>query len=76
MKDKSILSIIQYNVNRNKKEVQHDFLQALNPLKHHIVALQEPWRHPNEQTTVTHPVYRLVFPSGHKAGHGFTSAKT
>ena len=65
MKGTSTLSIIQYNINRSKNKVQNHFLQALNPLKHHVVASQELWRHPTENTTVTHPAYHLVFPNGH-----------
>lgn len=67
MKGMPTLTIIQYNVNRSKNRVQNHFLQTLNPLKHHIVALQEPWSHPTEQTTVTHPAYHLIFPDCHKS---------
>ena len=64
MKGTSILNITQYNVNRSKDRVQQHFLQMLDPLKHHIVALQEPWQHPTESTTVQHPAYHLIFPGG------------
>ncbi|KAI1005378.1 hypothetical protein K3495_g2839 [Podosphaera aphanis] len=67
MRDKSILSIIQYNVNKSKDKVQQHFLQLLNPLKHHIVALQEPWLNPNEKSTINHPAYHLNFPGGLKS---------
>lgn len=66
MKGTQTLNIIQYNVNRSKNIVQHHFLQALDPLKHHVVALQEPWFHPTEKTTIKHTAYHLVFPDVHK----------
>ncbi|KAI0991993.1 hypothetical protein K3495_g16193, partial [Podosphaera aphanis] len=67
MKGKDTLNIIQYNVNKSKNIVQHHFLQALDPLKHHVVALQEPWCHPTEKTTLKHPAYHLVFPDVSKS---------
>ncbi|KAI1007659.1 hypothetical protein K3495_g567 [Podosphaera aphanis] len=39
----------------------------LDPLKHHLVALQEPWCPPTEFTTDKHPAYHLVFPDGQKS---------
>ncbi|KAI1003132.1 hypothetical protein K3495_g5078 [Podosphaera aphanis] len=66
MKDTKTLNIIQYNVNRSKNKVQHHFLQNLDPSRHQVVALQEPWRHPTEKTSIKHPAYHLVFPDGIK----------
>ena len=66
MKNTSTLTIIQYNVNKSKNKVQQHFLKELNPLKHHVVALQEPWCHPTEKTSISHPAYHLVFPDSHR----------
>lgn len=67
MKGTSTLNITQYNVNRSKDRVQQHFLQLLDPLKHHVVALQEPWHNPTDNTTLKHPAYHLVFPGDHKS---------
>lgn len=62
MKDTKTWTIIQYNVNRSKDRVQHDFLHKLDPQTHHIVAIQEPWRNPADNSTIRHPAYHLVSP--------------
>ncbi|KAI0998540.1 hypothetical protein K3495_g9657 [Podosphaera aphanis] len=67
MKGTLTSNITQYSVNKIKDRVQQHFLQMLDPLKHHVVALQEPWCHPTEFTTVKHPAYHLVFPDGQKS---------
>ncbi|KAI0995171.1 hypothetical protein K3495_g13010, partial [Podosphaera aphanis] len=53
---------VEYNVNKSKDRVQQYFLHELDPRKHHLVAIQEPWRNPTDNTTVRHPAYHLVFP--------------
>ncbi|KAI0998157.1 hypothetical protein K3495_g10034 [Podosphaera aphanis] len=67
MKGPHILNLTQYNFNKSKDRVQQHFLQMLDPLIHHVVALQEPWCHPTKFTTVKHPAYHLVFPDGQKS---------
>lgn len=62
MKGTNTWTIIQYNVNKSKDKVQHHFLNTLDPSKHHIIAMQEPWQNLRENTTVRHPAYHLVFP--------------
>lgn len=42
---------------------QH-YLHGLDPGKHHVVAIQEPWRYLIQNTTVRLPAYHLVFPRG------------
>ncbi|KAI0995875.1 hypothetical protein K3495_g12307 [Podosphaera aphanis] len=66
MKGANTLNIIQYNVNKSKDRVQNHFLQALDPLEHHVIAIQEPWRNLSENTTIKHPAYHLIFPDGNK----------
>ncbi|KAI0996003.1 hypothetical protein K3495_g12178 [Podosphaera aphanis] len=66
-KDTNKWTIIQYNVNKSKNKVQHYFLNSLDPSKHHVVAIQEPWCNPSENTTVKHPAYHLVFPNSRRS---------
>lgn len=47
------LTIIQYNVNKSKDRVQRSFLQSLDPHRHHIVAVQEPWINPHSGRPAT-----------------------
>uniref|UniRef100_A0A9Q8L8Q9 Endonuclease/exonuclease/phosphatase domain-containing protein n=1 Tax=Passalora fulva TaxID=5499 RepID=A0A9Q8L8Q9_PASFU len=40
------ITIVQYNVNKSRDKVQRHFLQELDPLRHHVIAVQEPWINP------------------------------
>lgn len=62
-KDENTWSIIQFKLNKSKDKVQHLFQNALDPLKHHTIAMQEPWKYPRGNTTVKHPAYYLAFPN-------------
>lgn len=35
------ITIVQYNVNKSRDKVQRHFLQELDPLRHHVIAVQE-----------------------------------
>ncbi len=59
------LNIVQYNVNKSRNRVMSAFFQAVDPKKHHILAIQEPWRNPQMPTTVRPPNYHLVYPLRH-----------
>lgn len=56
------LNIIQYNVNKSRNRVMTSMSKSLNPERHHILALQEPWRNPQMQTTGRPPNYHLIYP--------------
>ena len=59
------LNIVQYNVNKSRNRVMSAFFQAVDPKKHHILAIQEPWRNPQMPTTIRPPNYHLVYPLRH-----------
>ena len=40
----------------------HALNKTIQPDKHHIIAIQEPWRNPKMATTVKPPNYHLIYP--------------
>lgn len=66
MKNSHIWNIIQYNINKSNNKLQHGFLPKLDPIKHHVIVLQESWHNPLENTTVNHTVYHLILSTSTK----------
>jgi exonuclease III len=56
------LNIIQYNVNKSRNRVMTSMFKSLDPERHHVLAVQEPWRNPQMPTTSRPPNYDLVYP--------------
>jgi exonuclease III len=56
------LNIIQYNVNKSRNRVMKPMFKSLDPERHHILAMQEPWRNPQMPTTSRPPNYHLIYP--------------
>lgn len=56
------LNIIQYNVNKSRNHVTTPMFKSLDPERHHILAVQEPWRNPQTPTTSRPPNYHLIYP--------------
>uniref|UniRef100_A0A9Q8PMJ0 Endonuclease/exonuclease/phosphatase domain-containing protein n=2 Tax=Passalora fulva TaxID=5499 RepID=A0A9Q8PMJ0_PASFU len=56
------LTTIQYNVNKSQHKVQRSFLQALDPKKHLVIAVQEPWINSksNRPSTANDPRYHTL----------------
>ncbi|KAF4546999.1 Hypothetical protein D9617_74g064610 [Elsinoe fawcettii] len=56
------LNIGQYNVNKSRSRVMTAFFHAVDPSRHRILALQEPWRNPQMPTSIRPPNYHLYYP--------------
>jgi exonuclease III len=66
------LTIIQYNTHRSRDVVMADFLANPEVSKADIIAVQEPWENPYNDTTY-HPLkqtHELLFPSSAETGGG------
>ena len=66
------LTIIQYNTHRSRDVVMADFLAKPEVSKADIIAVQEPWENPYNDTTY-HPLkqtHELLFPSSEETGGG------
>jgi hypothetical protein len=55
------LNIIQYNVNKSRNRVMMPMFKSLDPERHHILAMQEPWRNPQMPTTSRPPNHHLIY---------------
>jgi hypothetical protein len=56
------LNIIQYNMNKSRNRVMTSMFKSLDPERHHVLAVQGPWRNPQMPTTSRSPNYRLIYP--------------
>jgi hypothetical protein len=56
------LNTIQYNVNKSRNRVMTSMFKSLDPERHHVLAVQEPWRNPQMPTTSRPPNYHLIYP--------------
>ena len=56
------LNTIQYNVNKSRNRVMTPMFKSLDPERHHILAVQEPWRNPQMPTTSRPPKLRPGLP--------------
>lgn len=64
------LTIIQYNTNRSKNVVMAQFMRDLTVLQAGIIAIQEPWANPYQETA-HHPAkqsHQLLYPHANETG--------
>jgi hypothetical protein len=66
------LTIIQYNTNRSKDVVMAQFMRDPMVLRAGIIAIQEPWANPYQETT-HHPAkqsHQLLYPQSNETRGG------
>jgi hypothetical protein len=56
------LKTIQYSANKSRNRVMTSMFKSLDPERHNILAVQEPWHNPHMRTTSRPQNYYLVYP--------------